>query len=582
MAGRWYAPALEAIQMNSQGKRQKEKGKRSTYAFVVFTFSFFLLPFNLTGCTSLSEYVHNGFKVGPNYAKPPASVAPRWIDATDVRVRSDTEDLSQWWKVFNDPVLDNLVCHAYQQNLTLREAGFRVLQARAEFGVTVGQLFPQSQNVNASYTRNASSIAALLGGPIGSLATGFGGSGGVPPIAQYFDQATVSLGLAWELDFWGRFRRAIEASSADLDASVENYDDVLVTLLSDVANNYVQFRVLEQQIELLNENAKVQQESVRVAQARFDAEDKNSKIDLPQAKSTFSQTIAQIPPTEIRLRARTNRLCVLLGIPPEELQARLAKATIPNAPKTAAAGIPADLLRRRPDIRRAERQAAAECARIGVAQAQLYPHISLNGSLGWQAPKIQQLFTKPALQGNFGPSFQWDVLNYGRIVNKIRAQQARFEEVVTTYQDKVLIAAEEVENGVAAFLKSQEQVKHLIDSVNEAKKARNVGAALYKGGQIDFNRLAVLELNLVQQQNLLAQARGDIALGLIQVYRALGGGWQIRCTGCETPGAFPPGSTISTKADRNPSEGAETTQSQLATGIRIDFGVPRAVSLPEK
>jgi NodT family efflux transporter outer membrane factor (OMF) lipoprotein len=564
----------------AQGKRQKDKGKRSTGVFVVFTFSFFLLPFNLMGCTSLSEYVHNGFKVGPNYGKPPASVAPRWIDAADVRLRSDTQDL--WWKVFNDPVLDNLVCHAYQQNLTLREAGFRVLQARAEFGVTVGQLFPQSQNVNASYTRNASSIAALLGGPIGSLATGFGGSGGVPPIAQYFDQATVSLGLAWELDFWGRFRRAVEASSADLDASVENYDDVLVTLLSDVASNYVQFRVLEQQIEFLNENAKVQQESLRVAQARFDAEDKNSKIDLPQAKSTFSQTIAQIPPTEIRLRARTNRLCVLLGIPPEELQARLAKATIPNAPKTAAAGIPADLLRRRPDIRRAERQAAAECARIGVAQAQLYPHISLNGSLGWQAPKIQQLFTKPALQGNFGPSFQWDVLNYGRIVNKIRAQQARFEEVVTTYQDKVLIAAEEVENGVAAFLKSQEQVKHLIDSVNEAKKARNVGAALYKGGQIDFNRLAVLELNLVQQQNLLAQARGDIALGLIQVYRALGGGWQIRCTGCETPGAFPPGSTISTKADRNPSEGAETTQSQLATGIRIDFGVPRAVSLPEK
>jgi hypothetical protein len=167
-------------------------------------------------------------------------------------------------------------------------------------------------------------------------------------------------------------------------------------------------------------------------------------------------------------------------------------------------------------------------------------------------------------------------------LNKVRAQRARFEEVVTAYQDKVLIAAEEVENGVAAFLKSQEQVKYLTDSVNDAKKARDIGATQYKAGQIDVNRLAVLELNLVQQQNLLAQARGDIALGLIQVYRALGGGWQIRCTGCETPGTFPPGTTIGTKADRSPSEAAETTRSQQASGIRIRFGDPRGVSFPEQ
>jgi outer membrane protein TolC len=202
----------------------------------------------LTGCTSLSEYIHNGFKVGPNYGKPPASVSPQWIDAADVRVRSDTDDLSQWWKVFNDPVLNDLVGHAYRQNLTLREAGFRVLQARAEYGVTVGGLFPQSQNINASYARTATSTASILGGPFGGLASSTGGAGVAPPLRQYFNQATVSFGAAWELDFWGRFRRAIEASSAELDASVENYDDVLVTLLSDVATNYVQFRVLEEQI----------------------------------------------------------------------------------------------------------------------------------------------------------------------------------------------------------------------------------------------------------------------------------------------------------------------------------------------
>lgn len=169
----------------------------------------------------------------------------------------------------------------------------------------------------------------------------------------------MNFGLAWELDFWGRFRRAIEASAADLDASVQNYDDVLVTFLGDVAANYIQFRVLEQQIELLQENAKLQRESLKIAHARFDTGAKDSEVDLPQARTTLSQTLAQIPPTKIRMRAHTNRLCVLLGIPPEELQTRLAKSTIPNAPREAAAGIPADLLRRRPDVRRAERIAAA-------------------------------------------------------------------------------------------------------------------------------------------------------------------------------------------------------------------------------
>jgi outer membrane protein TolC len=231
-------------------------------------------------------------------------------------------------------------------------------------------------------------------------------------------------------------------------------------------------------------------------------------------------------------------------MPPEELQKRLKKEAIPSAPAEAVAGIPADLLRRRPDVRRAERFAAAESARIGVAESQLYPHISISGTFGWQAPKLQQFFTKEAFQGNYGPSFQWDVLNYGRNLNRIRFQRARFEEVVTAYQSKVLTAAEEVENGVVAYVKSHDQVKYLTESVTEAKLARDIGAKQYKDGKIDFNRLAVLELNLVDQQNVLAQARGDVALGLVQVYRALGGGWQIRISGCETtepfPGARPP------------------------------------------
>jgi NodT family efflux transporter outer membrane factor (OMF) lipoprotein len=559
--------------MSQSFKRAFAKDNGHTLSRACKSFVLLLLAC-LSGCTSLSEYVRNGFKVGPNYSPPPATIAPQWIDSADRRVRSESDDLSQWWKVFNDPVLDDLVCHAYRQNLTLREAGFRVLQARAENAITIGEIFPQSQNITGGYSRNATSIAQLLGGSFGSFADG----GVAPSIRRYFNQNTVNFGLAWELDFWGRYRRAIEASSADLDASVANYEDVLVTLLGDVAVNYVQFRVLEQQIELLNENARLQRDTLKFVKDRFDAGAKDSELDYPQAQTTYSQTLAQIPPTEARLRVRTNRLSVLLGIPPEDLQKRLEKKSIPSAPTDVITGIPTELLRRRPDVRRAERFAAAESARIGVAESQLYPHISISGTFGWQAPKLDQLFTKPAFQGSYGPSFQWDVLNYGRLLNTVRFQRARFEEVVTVYQNQVLVAAEEVENGVTVFLKSQDQVKHLADSVKAAQKARDVGELQYKAGKIDFNRQSVLELNLVNQQNLLAQARGDVALGLIEVYRALGGGWQMRCNGCDSPGDFPPISTISGRVPAAPVSLPNMEETPPATQVGAQLGMPRPAS----
>ncbi len=559
----------------------------------------------LSGCTSLTEYLQNGLKVGPNYKTPPASVAPQWIDAADVRVRSDTDDLSQWWKAFNDPVLDDLICHAYHQNLSLREAGFRVLQARAQYGVAVGTFFPQTQNVNGNYTRTATSITALTGGSFGSAFSGGGLS--TPAFAQYFGELTTNFNLAWELDFWGRFRRSIEASRADLDASVDGYDDVLVTLLGDVASNYVQLRVIQRQIDLLNENVRLLRVPVRIAKDRFDV-GRTSELDLAQAKTTLDQTLAQIPQREIAARQVTNRLCVLLGIPPEELTARLARQKIPapsilpalgastlgligsplgdgpvlaatalfprglgipDAPKEAVAGIPADLLRRRPDIRRAERQAAAESARIGVAVSQLYPHISIDGTFGWQAPHFNQLFTPLAFQGSYSPAFQWDVLNYGRLWNNVNYQKAKFQEVVTTYQNKVLTVsrgAEEVWRMVGSlpYLEvPQEEVKYLAESVIESKKALRIGTAEYETGKVDLNRVAVLEQNVVQQDTLLAQAQGDVALGLIQVYRALGGGWQIRCDGgCPTPGPFLPAYEHAVEV------------APPAVGVRARFGQP--------
>ena len=248
----------------------------------------------------------------------------------------------------------------------------------------------------------------------------------------------------------------------------------------------------------------------------------------------MSQTASEIPQLETQLRQANNQLCILLGIPPQDLTQRFGTADIPKAPDDVAVGIPADLLRRRPDVRRAERQAAAQSAQIGIADADFYPRIALSGTFGWSAEHLNHLFTPQAFEGTFGPQFTWNLLNYGRILNNVRLQTAQFQALVAGYQNTVLTAGAEVENGLIAFLKAQEQVKELTLSVDAAQKAVNIALVQYRNGAIDFNRLALIEQNLVQQQDLLAQARGAIDLGLIQVYRSLGGGWQIRCPDSES------------------------------------------------
>jgi NodT family efflux transporter outer membrane factor (OMF) lipoprotein len=487
----------------------------------------------LCGCTTLREYIHNGFKVGPNYARPPAPVAQNWIDAQDPRVRTEADDLSHWWTVFNDPVLNDLVCTAYLQNLTLRQAGMRVLEARAQLGIAVGNFFPQTQQMTGDYNWHAisteianRSLNPQTGAPTGQL-------------QRFYGQWDYGFSLAWELDFWGRFRRAIEGSTDSLDAAVENYDSALVTLLGDVATNYAQLRITEQRIRYAQQNVELQRQTLTLVKARFDA-GMVSELDLDQAKSTLAQTEATIPELEIALRQFNNQLCILLGIPPEELRAKLGPAPILNAPPDVAAGIPADLLRRRPDVRAAERQAAAQSAQIGVAESNFYPHISINGTLGYSAESFKDLFKPTALSSTVGPSVQWNILNYGRILNNVRLQEATFGELVAAYQNTVLTAAQDVENGLVTFLKAQQRTKFQAESVAAADKAVKLALVQYKGGIIDFTRVTQLETTLVQLQDTLAVAQGEIGLGLIQVYRALGGGWEIRCTGCAPSGLYSP------------------------------------------
>ena len=395
----------------------------------------------LGGCTSLSDYVHNGFKVGPNYSPACAAVAGNWIDASDIRVRNQRDDLSKWWTVFNDPRLDSLICYAYRQNLTLRVAAERVLESRAQLAIDTGNLFPQTQTATGSYTRNVSSQRVANAQPTGQ---------------RWYSQWNTGFNLSWEIDFWGRLRRAIESDAATLDASVENYDDVLVTLLGDVATNYVTYRTAEQRIEYARENVTLLNRTLRIVAGQRKVGIVGD-IDVDEARSTLEQTEAGIPELQITQRQAANQLCILLGIPPQDLQARLGYGKIPTAPAEVAVGIPADLLRRRPDVRRAERQAAAQSAQIGIAESQFYPSISLNGTIGYSAQNLSHLFEEKALTGSVGPAFNWNILNYGRLLNNRRLQEARFRELLATYRNTVLSADQDVENGLVTFLRAQQR-----------------------------------------------------------------------------------------------------------------------------
>jgi NodT family efflux transporter outer membrane factor (OMF) lipoprotein len=442
-------------------------------------------------------------------------VAEHWIDANDKRVRSEEWDDSHWWTVLNDPTLNDLVQTAYRQNLTLREAGFRVLQARAELGFAIGEFFPQTQVMNGSVDSHGVSLNV---------------ANRVATPTRWFGQWNYGFGLAWELDFWGRFRRAIESADDTLDASVEGYDDVLVTLVGDVASTYVQIRILQQQIAYARETLALQRQSLDIAKAKFKG-GQTSEVDVNQGQSDVSTTEGLIEQLQISLRQSTDRLCVLLGQPPEDILRKLGDAAIPTAPPEVIVGVPADLLRRRPDVRRAERLAAAQSAQIGIAEADFYPQISINASFGWSSQQLKDLFAHGSFREIVGPSFQWPILNYGRILNNVRVQDAHFDELVASYQSTVLKAGQEVEDGLVTFLRSQVQARDLGQAVDAETKAFKEAVSQYRGGLVDYNRVVVIQERLVERQQSLAQAQGQIALGLIQVYRALGGGWQIRCDG---------------------------------------------------
>jgi len=492
------------LQVTGVGRWISTKGMTYCLAGAVTAFS---------GCAytgGVKEYLHNGFKVGPNYAKPAAPVASNWIDSYDEQVKDELPNYADWWTTFNDPILNGLMEEVSQQNLTLKSAGLRVLQARYVRDITAGNIFPQQQEAFGSYQRTQYSDA---------IASGL--------LPRNTDLFKVGFDAFWELDAWGKFRRAIESADASLDASVEDYDAVMVSLLGETATAYIDLRTAQERLKYARANAEIQKGSLKLAQTRYEA-GAVSQLDSTQAETVLANTQQMIPQFENQVRAANNSLCVLLGIPTRDLSEEIGDASIPDLPADLVVGIPANLLRRRPDVRAAERQVAAQSAVIGMAAADLLPHLSVTGSVSLNADKFSELFRSSSTAGMIAPGFNWDILNYGRLANNVNLQEALFQDLAVQYQQKVLTANAEVETAINTFLKSKERLIYVNKAVDASQKSVNLAEIQYRTGAVDYNRVFNLQTSLVTDQDNLATVRGDVARSVIATYKALGGGWEIR------------------------------------------------------
>ncbi len=461
-----------------------------------------------------------GCMVGPNFQRPKVTVSADWLEAGDRRVSAESAAYRDWWKAFDDPALDRLIERAYRENLSLRQAGVRVLQARAQLGIAAGEIFPQTQQgVGAVQYYRLSDRAAVASGS---------SAGGVT-----YWQSQIGAQASWELDFWGRFRRSIESADASLLSTLADYDNTLVALTADVANNYITLRTAEERIRIARENAVTQEQILKITEARFEY-GTVTQLDVEQARTSLLNTLASIPPLETQLRQARDALSVLLGMPPSDLREFLEGASgIPVSPRQVIVGIPADLLRRRPDLRSAELQAAAQSAQIGVARADLFPAFSLVGNFGLLSTnlgtaKLSDMFGWGSRAIQAGPSVQWNILNYGQITNNVRAQDAFFQQLLIAYQNAVLSAQRDVEDNLIAFLRAQDRADLLARSVTSAKAALDIAVLQYREGVTDFTTVLTAQQTLLSQQDSLASTLGTISTSLVGVYRALGGGWEIR------------------------------------------------------
>lgn len=457
-----------------------------------------------------------GCAVGPNYTNPDIKVNDSWNEQTNAELVTQSAADSAWWKSFNDPTLDRLIQLAYAQNLPLQTAGLRILEARAALGIAVGAQYPQLQAAFANATRV-------------SLSDNLANS---PNFDRDFWDYQVGFDATWEADFWRKYRRGVKSQEATYLSSIAEYQNALVSLSAEIARTYAVIRTFEVLIGQARQNASIQEEGLRIADARF-RNGATSELDVTQASTLLESTRATIPQLEISLAQAQNALSTLLGQPTGSVQTLLeGQLAIPSPPAQVMVSVPAEMLKRRPDVRGAELSAIAQSERIGAAKADLYPHIELFGTIGYQTTSgstapTANLFDPSSFFWAFGPRVSWTFLDYGRTKNRIRVEDARFQQLIVGYQNTVLKAAQEVEDGIVGFLKAQEATTSQENAVAAARRSVQLAFLQYQEGAVDFQRVLDAERAQLQEQNNLARIRSSVATNLIGLYKALGGGWEM-------------------------------------------------------
>ncbi|MGE0621454.1 MAG: efflux transporter outer membrane subunit [Pseudomonadales bacterium] len=456
--------------------------------------------------------------VGPDFEEPEVAWLAQWqmdlygwTQATGEGASSGVDtgrlDLRFWWQVFNDPVLDALITAAREDNLTLRLAGLRILESRATLGIVRSTRYPQVQQVTGAV------------GYVNSQQTG----GDAPDSSDDFAAYDAGFNLGWELDFWGRFRRGIESADAAFFASMANHQDVQVLLAAEVADLYFALTTTRLRLEITRHNADIQRRSLEITEELFE-QGEESELDVQQAKTQYLSTISAIPELEITETRVRNALAALLGRPPQQIdELSQARYTLPTVRPDAIGDVPAALLARRPDVRAAAWLVAAQSAQIGVAKADYFPAIALVGSLGWSSDSLGA--TPDITTFGVGPALTWNVLDWGRIGNNVRVQDARLQQAVVNYQDRVLGAARELDDAAIELVKTGERQQILTEAAQSARRALDLASIRYQEGYSDFQRVLDAQRALFSAQERELVNQGSHVSALVAFYKALGGGW---------------------------------------------------------
>ncbi len=454
-----------------------------------------------------------GCKVGPDYTTPETRVPKQWSEPLTGGETSRDASLAEWWKALHDPELDSLVARALNANLDLRIAQARLREARALRGLAGADLGPSLDASGMVAREKQSANQPILGDTLPA---------GTPLTSDVYQ---AGFDASWEVDFFGGNRRGVEAADAALAAAGYSLADAQVSLVAEVARNYVTARGYQQRLAIAQENLAAQRDIVTLAKSRYQ-QGFTSSLEPEQAATVLAQTESQVPTLEAGLQVAVHHLGVLLGRNPGDLREELtAAAAIPTVPPEVPTGLPADLVRRRPDIRVAERRLAEATARIGVAKADLYPRFSLTGSFGWESAQSVSLFSPASTAWSLGPTFRWPIFDMSRVRANIRVQDARQEQALASYQKAVLTGFEDVENTLVIYAKEQSRNVPLREAVVSSSRALDVARQQYASGLTSFINVLDAERTVYQAQDNLVQSDQTVAQDLIALCKALGGGW---------------------------------------------------------